>query len=103
MEIKSISRIIGYLSREFIDKIESLGDEERKVFEYFLSNISVGALIAIRELKAFYNIEDPKSVIRKLVDIGLLEQGYGCYSLSRSIREELLRIALQQVRRGRDS
>ncbi|MCS7111239.1 MAG: hypothetical protein N3D82_03180 [Ignisphaera sp.] len=102
IDIKSVSKIISYLSREIVDKIDSLSDDEKRVLEYFLHNISVGTLVAIRELRAFYRIEDPKSAIRKLIDLGLLEQGYGCYSLSKSIREGLLKVYLQQTKHSKD-
>ncbi|MEM0005856.1 MAG: hypothetical protein QXJ56_05375 [Ignisphaera sp.] len=101
LEFKTISKLINHLNRETADKINSLNDEEKKVLEYFLQNVSVGAIIAVRELKAFYRVEDPKAVIRRLIDIGLLEQGYGCYNLSKTIREELLRLLLQQMRHNK--
>lgn len=98
LEFKTVSKLINYLNREIADKINNLSDEEKKVLEYFLQNVSVGVIIAVRELKAFYRVEDPKAVIRRLMDLGLLEQGYGCYNLSKTIREELLRLLLQQMR-----
>jgi predicted transcriptional regulator len=59
-----------------------------------MQNVSVGAIAAIREIKSLYRVEDPKYVIRKLIEKGLLEQGYGNYSLSKSLREVLLSIIL---------
>ncbi len=101
IELKTVAKTIRYLSnKEITDKINSLNDEEKKVFEYFLQNISVGTIIAIRELKAFYKVEDPKSIIRRLIDLGLLEQGHGCYSLSKNVREELLKALLQSIKHG---
>lgn len=98
LELKLLSKILSYLDREIVDKINSLGNEEKKVLEYFLQNISVGTIVALRELKAFYRVEDPKAVIRRLIDMGLLEQGYGCYNLSRSLREELFKVLFQKVK-----
>ena len=79
------------MPKELKDKIQSLNDEEKKAFEYFLQYVSVGSLIALRELKAFYHISEPKEVIRKLIEKGLIEQGNGCYSVSKQIRELMVK------------
>lgn len=69
------------------------------MLEYFLQNVSVGAIISIRELKALYKVDDPKSVIRKLIDKGLIEQGYGCYNLSKPLREALFMLITSSSKR----
>jgi hypothetical protein len=81
-----------YVDREILKIIQNLSADERKVLKYFLQNISVGIIIAIRELKALHRIQDPKAVIRSLIDKGLLEQGYGCYSLAKHLRKSLFRL-----------
>ncbi|RLG79492.1 MAG: hypothetical protein DRO40_12790, partial [Thermoprotei archaeon] len=43
-----------------------LRGDERKVFDYFLYHVSVGEIIALRELKLRYGVEDPLGVIVKL-------------------------------------
>jgi hypothetical protein len=73
-------------------KLQELSPEELKVMEYFIQNVSVGVILAIRELKVLYRVEDPKSIIRRLIDKGLLEQGYGCFSLSKPLREALFQV-----------
>ncbi len=78
--------------------IESLSEDERKVFEYFLQYISVGTIVALKELKALYGIEDPLKVIRALIEKGLLERGSGCYSLSQEIRELLFEVLRSGMR-----
>ncbi len=82
-----------YARRKYPEEIErarrELGVEERKVFDYFLQHISVGEIIALRELKLRYGIEDPLSVIVKLIDKGYIERGEGCYNLARKYREIL--------------
>ncbi len=84
-----------YARRKYPEEIErarrELSVEERKVFDYFLQHISVGEIIALRELKLRYGIEDPLSVIVKLIDKGYIERGEGCYNLARKYREILWR------------
>jgi DNA-binding MarR family transcriptional regulator len=92
---KIILNVMTYIKDEKLKKeLENLTQEEIKVLEYFIQNVSVGVIVAIRELKSLYKVEDPKNVIRKLIEKGLLEQGYGNYSLARSLRETLLSIIL---------
>ena len=88
-----MSNIINHIKDEDLKKkILSLSAEEVRVLEYFIQNISVGTLVAIRELKFLYRVNDPKAVIRKLIEKGLVEQGYGCYSLSKTLRDVLYSI-----------
>ena len=92
---KIILNVMAYIKDEKLKKeLENLTQEEIKVLEYFIQNVSVGVIAAVRELKSLYRVEDPKNVIRKLIEKGLLEQGYGNYSLARSLRETLLSIIL---------
>ncbi|MCC6046067.1 MAG: hypothetical protein LM572_04745 [Ignisphaera sp.] len=92
---KIILNVMTYIKDEKLKKeLENLTQEEIKVLEYFIQNVSVGVIAAVRELKSLYRVEDPKNVIRKLIEKGLLEQGYGNYSLARSLRETLLSIIL---------
>uniref|UniRef100_A0A7C4FFX7 Uncharacterized protein n=1 Tax=Ignisphaera aggregans TaxID=334771 RepID=A0A7C4FFX7_9CREN len=92
---KVISNVMAYVKDEELkSKLENLTLEEVKVLEYFIQNVSVGAIVAVRELKSLYRVEDPKHVIRRLIEKGLLEQGYGNYSLAKSLREALLSILL---------
>lgn len=93
MDSKILSNIINHIKDEDLKKkILSLSAEEVRVLEYFIQNISVGTLVAIRELKFLYRVNDPKAVIRKLIEKGLVEQGYGCYSLSKTLRDVLYSI-----------
>ncbi len=85
-------KLVKVVDEELRKVLMSLNEEERKVFEYFLQYISVGDIIAIRELRALYRVQDPKSVIRSLINKGLLEAGLGTYSLSQRIREALLHL-----------
>ena len=66
-----------------------LRGDERKVFDYFLYHVSVGEIIALRELKLRYGVEDPLGVIVKLIDKGYIERGEGCYNLAKRYREIL--------------
>ncbi len=70
---------------------KDLGEEEKRVLSYFLNNISVGEIVATRELKVLEKIGNPEEVIDKLVEMGLLERGTGCINLAKEIREEVYR------------
>ena len=76
---------------EDLDKIlrvvKELSYEERKVLEYMIHNPSVGEIIAIRELRSLYKIENPELVLAKLIELGLVERGLACYNLSRTLRK----------------
>jgi hypothetical protein len=92
---KIISNVMAYVKDEELkSKLENLTPEEVKVLEYFIQNVSVGAIVAVRELKSLCRVEDPRHVIRRLIEKGLLEHGYGNYSLAKSLREALLSILL---------
>ncbi len=87
-----LKKILELADDELRDKIRTLSDEERRVFEYFLSNISVGTIIALRELTTLYRVRNARDVLRSLVEKGLLERGSGCYSLSPRIRDLLFKV-----------
>ncbi len=75
---------------EEIERIRrKLSGDVLKVFDYFLRNISVGEVIAVRELQYRYKVERPLEIIIRLINEGLLEKGEGCYNLSRELRELL--------------
>ncbi|BAN90041.1 PolB1-binding protein PBP2 family protein [Aeropyrum camini] len=79
---------------ESVDKllslVESLGAVERRVLKYFFENISVGEIKAVEELK-HQGVEEPEEVISRLVELGLLEEGVGCYNLSAPLRDYVRR------------
>ncbi|BFH74477.1 hypothetical protein SJAV_24210 [Sulfurisphaera javensis] len=61
-------------------------EELEKAEKYFKNVISVGEIIALRELKAL-GIKDPEEVISKLIEMGIIEKGEGCYNLVRKRSE----------------
>lgn len=63
-------------------------EEEKKVTLYFIRNVSVGEVLALRELEIL-GVKNPSKVIRTLILKGVLERGEGCYNLAKDIREEL--------------
>ncbi len=69
--------------------LKSLDKESLKVLKYFIRHRSVGELIAIRELRGLYRINDPAKCIGKLIDLGLLERGMGCYNVSKDLLKAL--------------
>ncbi len=68
-----------------------LTDEEKLVTYYFVKYISVGEILAERELKAL-GIKNPLKVIKNLILKGVLERGEGCYNLAKDIREEVFKL-----------
>ena len=74
---------------ELEDLIENLSEDEKKVLHYFIKNISVGEIIAVKELKLIYNINKPEIVLDSLLVKGLIEKAPGCFNLSKKIREIL--------------
>lgn len=68
-----------------------LDEDERKVLNYFIKNISVGEIIAEKELR-LEGVKDPRRIIRKLMDKGLIEHGEGCYNLAKDLREKVFKI-----------
>ncbi len=63
-----------------------LNEEEKRALNYFLNNISVGEILAVRELKVLEGISDPERILDSLVSKGLIERGRGCYNLSPKLR-----------------
>ncbi|GAA5418930.1 PolB1-binding protein PBP2 family protein [Sulfurisphaera tokodaii] len=61
-------------------------EEIEKAEKYFKNVISVGEIIALRELKAI-GINNPEEVISKLMEMGVIEKGEGCYNLVRKRSE----------------
>ena len=57
-------------------------DDIQKAIKYFKNVISVGEIIALRELKAL-GIKNPEEVIAKLIEMKIIEKGEGCYNLVR--------------------
>ena len=57
-------------------------DDIQKAIRYFKNVVSVGEIIALRELKAL-GIKDPEEVIMKLIEMKIIEKGEGCYNLVR--------------------
>lgn len=50
--------------------------------KYFRKYISVGEIIAIRDLKAL-GVKEPEKVISELMKRGIIEKGEGCFNLVR--------------------
>ncbi|MCY0874471.1 MULTISPECIES: PolB1-binding protein PBP2 family protein [Acidianus] len=50
--------------------------------KYFRKYISVGEIIAVRDLKAL-GVKDPEKVIVELMNKGIIEKGEGCFNLVR--------------------
>jgi hypothetical protein len=60
-----------------------LSEKEIEVAKkYFMNVVSVGEIIAVRELKAL-GVSEPEKVIQKLIEMGVIEKGEGCYNLVR--------------------
>ncbi|MEM4475232.1 MAG: hypothetical protein QW405_02345 [Fervidicoccaceae archaeon] len=78
-------------SREIDEILSQLPEDERRALEYFLVNVSVGELCALRELQYVEGVPDPSRVLSSLVRRGLLERAGGCYNLSPKLRELLRR------------
>ncbi|MCS7107138.1 MAG: hypothetical protein NZ902_03430 [Acidilobaceae archaeon] len=74
---------------KLLERAKELSSEERAALNFFLQNISVGELRALRELKR--EIPQPAQAIRKLLSLGLLEEGEGCYNLAKPLREYVMR------------
>ncbi|QIW24332.1 hypothetical protein EWF20_09335 [Sulfolobus sp. S-194] len=71
-----MKKVILVVSQEEIEKAE----------KYFKNVVSVGEIIALRELKAL-GISNPEEVISKLMEMGVIEKGEGCYNLVRKRNE----------------
>jgi|ECHhosMinimDraft_1075155.scaffolds.fasta_scaffold00009_46 hypothetical protein len=58
-------------------------EDLEKAIRYFKSNISVGEIVAIKELKAI-GVRNPEEVIDELIRRNIIRKGEGCYSLVRN-------------------
>jgi DNA-binding MarR family transcriptional regulator len=86
--------VMFYQRKSLIDLIkdvlpEDLGKNELEVLDYFLRNISVGEIIALKEIRLLYKIDDPAPILEKLLKKGLIERGEGCFNLSKNLRDLL--------------
>lgn len=64
--------------------LKSLSDEELTVLRYFIKYRSVGEILASRELRSM-GVKNPSRALAKLVSLGLIKRGVGCYSISREV------------------
>lgn len=80
---------IRYSFYNFKKIYPNLTEEELKVMDYFLQNVSVGEIIAVRELERIYFIKNPVTIIESLIQKGLLERGNGCFNLSKELKKKL--------------
>ena len=62
-------------------------DDIQKAIKYFRNVVSVGEIIALRELKAL-GIKNPEEVVAKLIEMKVIEKGEGCYNLVRNSKQE---------------
>ncbi|MCX8195594.1 MAG: hypothetical protein N3F67_00695 [Acidilobaceae archaeon] len=74
---------------KLLERAKELSKEEKAALNYFLENVSVGEIRALKDLKR--EIANPAQAIRKLLSLGLLEEGEGCYNLARPIREYVMK------------
>jgi hypothetical protein len=61
-------------------------DDINIAIKYFKNVISVGEILAVRELKAL-GVKEPETTIAKLIEMGIIEKGEGCYNLVRNRSE----------------
>ncbi len=88
LKLEDAVRVLSTISS--LNNLE-LTDEEKLVTYYFVKHISVGEILAERELRAL-GIKNPLKVIKSLILKGVLERGEGCYNLARGIREEVFKL-----------
>lgn len=65
----------------------SSDEDVQKAIKYFRNVISVGEIVALRELKAL-GIKNPEMVISKLMEMHIIEKGEGCFNLVRDFKKE---------------
>jgi len=63
-----------------------LEGDKRKVYQYFVKNVSVGDLKAEYELKRM-GVSEPLEIIEELIEAGLLERGIDCFNLAYPLRK----------------
>ncbi|MCE4614788.1 MAG: hypothetical protein F7B60_04590 [Desulfurococcales archaeon] len=73
-------------AHKMVDEILSLKGDHRLAMKYFLTYRSVGDLLAIKELKEKYGINEAEDVILDLMNMRLLEKGEGCINLPSPLR-----------------
>ncbi len=75
--------------------LKSLDEDQIKTLKYFCRYISVGNLLAYKELKALYKVKDPVKTIASLVELGLIIKGQGCYSISKEFLNEIRKLGVK--------
>lgn len=80
---------------KLLEIARKLSQEEKRVLAYFVENISVGDLRAVKELRQA-GVDNPLQVMRKLAALGLLEEREDCFNLAKPLR-------VYVSRRGRSS
>ncbi len=75
---------------KILDKARSLEHEEKLALNYFIENVSVGDLRAVKDLKTL-GINAPETVIKKLASMGFIERSEGCYNLVKPLRNYVMR------------
>lgn len=79
MDPRELDRLLSLIPR--------LSNEEKTVLRYFMENMSVGSLRAVKELKS-QGVREPEEIMARLIDLGLLEDVRGaCYNLAGPLRE----------------
>ncbi len=68
-----------------LEKAARLTGDKRRVYEYFVKNVSVGDIRAEMELSKL-GVRNPGDVIEELIEEGLLERGVDCYNLAYPLR-----------------
>ncbi|MCS7099998.1 MAG: hypothetical protein RMH84_00615 [Sulfolobales archaeon] len=66
--------------------IQNLTEEDIAVLKYFLRYRSVGEILASRELRTI-GIKNPSKALAKLISLGLIKRGIGCFTISREVLE----------------
>lgn len=79
------------MEERLAELVRGLSRDERVALVYFLENVSVGEILAVRELRAKYGLRDAERVLGSLIAKGLLERGEGCYNLAPDLRKAATR------------
>ncbi len=67
--------------------LNNLSIEEVKAFAYLWDVVSIGEIIVEHDLRKLYGINDPREVLRALLEANLIERGEGCYNLAPELRK----------------
>lgn len=70
--------------------VRNLSNEELVALRYFIKYRSVGEILAIRELRSS-GLKNPSKVLARLISLGLINQGTGCYTISRELLDAVKR------------